>query len=54
MVYLMRYMLCKMIDVERKENYVTTMMLPSRNKEDLMLLMLPLLLYRMSMMKVLL
>ena len=54
MQYLLRDMLCKMMGVNGMKNYMTAMMLPTWIKEDLMLLMVPLLLSSMLMTKVLL
>ena len=54
MQYLLRDMLCKMMDIGRLESYVAAMTLPSGIKEDVVLMTVPLLKSMMMMMGVLL
>ena len=54
MQYLLRDMLCKMMDIRRLESYVAAMMLPTGIKEDVVLMTVPLLQSRMMMRGVLL
>ena len=48
-MYLLWDMLCKMVDIRRLETYTAAMMLPTKIREDVVLMMVPPLLSRMVM-----